>query len=369
MEKSSFFNAEILSTNPTVYDRQYSAETFAEYFASFIGNGIFPNPSTNLQLVSSTAMSTILKSGTAWINGYFYANTEDLILTHDVADGVLNRIDRVVVRLDFLNREIKAYIKKGIPASMPTAPSLQRDANMHELGIADVSINAGLTTILQSNITDLRMNDNYCGIVAGTVDQIDTTNLFAQYDDSFNTWFQTLKNVLDENTAANLLNQINDLAGIGRTTETIKGNADAINNLAGAGRTTETVKGVSDAVAEHTAESATDAHKISNITNLQSTLDAKVKLGTANTDLQKIITFLLPTDTRSWTPTTFDATTPTKPTHIDIKDGVTVVATLDMTWNADGNITSLIASDGVTTVTYTVSWTGGVWQGTTKAVT
>lgn len=105
----------------------------------------------------------------------------------------------------------------------------------------------------------------------------------------------------------------------------------------------------------HLEESASEAH-------------GGINAGTANTDVQEILTFLLPTDTRSWIPTTFDATTPTKPTHIDIKDGATVVATLDMTWDAAGNITQLVASDGETTVTYTVSWTDGVWQGTTKAV-
>ncbi len=44
MERSSFFNAELVDEK---YDRTYNAEDFARYFASFIGSGIFPNP-TNL---------------------------------------------------------------------------------------------------------------------------------------------------------------------------------------------------------------------------------------------------------------------------------------------------------------------------------
>ena len=52
---------------------------------------------------------------------------------------------------------------------------------MHELGIANVYVAKGASTISQSNITDLRLNSNECGIVRGTVEEIDTTTLFNQY--------------------------------------------------------------------------------------------------------------------------------------------------------------------------------------------
>lgn len=206
MERSSFFNAELKGEE---YDRVYLAEDYARYFASFIGNGVFPTPSTNLQVVSDgTTMNLTLKQGKAWINGYFYENTEDLSLSIDVADGVLNRIDRVVLRLDFVNREIKAYVKKGEFSSSPVAPTLQRDADMYELGIADIKINKGITKLVQADITDLRQNNNYCGLVAGVVQQIDTTNLFTQFQSSFDIWFEHIKGQLSEDAAGNLQLQI-----------------------------------------------------------------------------------------------------------------------------------------------------------------
>lgn len=206
MERSSFFNAELKGEE---YDRVYLAEDYARYFASFIGNGVFPTPSSNLQVVADgTTMNLTLKLGKAWINGYFYENTEDLLLNVDVADGVLNRIDRVVVRLDFINREIKTYIKKGSFASSPVAPTLQRDSDMYELGIADIKINKGATKIVQADITDLRQNSNYCGLVSGVVEQIDTTNLFTQFQSSFDLWFEHIKGQLSEDAAGNLQLQI-----------------------------------------------------------------------------------------------------------------------------------------------------------------
>ena len=85
MEKSSFFNS-------VSHDRTYKAEDWAEYFASFIGNGVFPVPSTGLQVVANDGMKLNVKTGKAWINGYFYFNTGDLAVELDTADGQLNRI-------------------------------------------------------------------------------------------------------------------------------------------------------------------------------------------------------------------------------------------------------------------------------------
>ncbi|MCC5416499.1 hypothetical protein [Clostridium botulinum] len=220
MEKSFAFN----SING---DRKYKAEDFASYFASFIGNGVFPNPSTSLQVISNNDMSVTDKPGKGWINGFYYQNTDNFILKLDVADGVLNRIDRVVLRLDFNKRSINLYIKKGVFASNPVAPTLQRDADAYELGLADVKVNAGVIKITQADITDLRLDKNTCGIVHGVVDQVDITTIFNQYTErfkikseefekEFQVWLKTLKDVLGEDTAGNLLNLIT------KNTESIK---------------------------------------------------------------------------------------------------------------------------------------------------
>lgn len=251
MEKASFFNS-------VSGDRKYKAEEFAEYFNSFISNGVFPKPSTGLQVLANNNMTLTIKTGKAWINGYFYFNTGDLALTLDTADGVLNRIDRVVARWDLLAREIKLKIKKGTYSATPTAPALSRDADIYELALADVYVGAGVIAIGQAQVTDQRLNNNLCGLVVGTVGELDTTafsaqlqgwfnkyqsmsaaqyNGFTAYVDglkissnndytafgqwlaafetqvsaNFQAWFQALQNALDENTAANLYMQISVL--------------------------------------------------------------------------------------------------------------------------------------------------------------
>ena len=155
------------------------------YFGSFIGNGVFPVPSTGLQVVVGSGMQVTVKAGKAWINGYFYNNTSDLSLTLATADGVLNRIDRIVVQWDLTNRIISVKAKSSSYSASPTAPAVERDADIYELAIADVYVSAGATTITQSNITDRRYNTELCGIVVGVVEQIDPSAITAQFDNFF----------------------------------------------------------------------------------------------------------------------------------------------------------------------------------------
>ena len=248
MEKSSFFNS-------VSHDRVYRAEEWAEYFASFIGNGVFPVPSNNLQVVAGSGMVVTVKAGKAWINGYFYYNTGDLSLTLPVADGVLNRIDRIVVRWDLTERLISVVVKSSTPTAAPTPPALQRDPDAYEMCLADITTGAGVTAISQAVITDRRLDTSLCGVVAGVVDQIDTAAFNAQLEawfsdykgqslqefndlvsymeslellgdqqynalqaymnafkleaeNDFNAWFASVKNVLDEDTAGHLVNMI-----------------------------------------------------------------------------------------------------------------------------------------------------------------
>ena len=223
MERSAFFN----SVNN---DRVYNAQSFAEYFASFIANGVFPNPSNNLQVFAYDGFQLKVSPGKAWINGYFYVNDDDLYITLDLPDAVLSRIDAVVLRYSLADRNIKVAVKKGAFSSSPTPPTLQRDASIYELCLAQVYVAAGATSITQADITDTRLSTELCGIVHAVVDQVDTQTIYEQYqaafggfmsdadedfntflsnsDNEFHTWFAEIQTVLDESTAGNLLNMV-----------------------------------------------------------------------------------------------------------------------------------------------------------------
>lgn len=192
-ERSGFFDAHayVDADGNVAYDRSYLAESFARYFASFIGNGVFGGKSSELMVrqKNTANMSVTVHAGQGWINGYWYENDDELSLAIDVADGILNRIDIIVLRWDTSERTIRSVVKKGTSASSPVAPIIQRDADIYELKLAEVYVGAGASKINQANITDTRLDSDVCGFVACVVDHIDTSDFNAQLND----WFETFK--------------------------------------------------------------------------------------------------------------------------------------------------------------------------------
>ena len=210
---SGFFDA--IDQGGGNYDRVYSAANFAHYFSLLVQNGVFPDPSTGMQVKASSSpdMHVSVQPGSGWVNGY-YVTVEASApeqLTVPTANPSLSRIDSVIMGLNYVQREIQLYIKSGAVSASPSAVSLQRDNDLYELELAQITVSAGMASITQSSITDMRSNTSRCGIVKGMVDQIDTTDLFAQYDTAFQEWFDDIKAQLSGNVATNLQNQINTL--------------------------------------------------------------------------------------------------------------------------------------------------------------
>jgi len=165
-------------------ERYYTADEFAEYFRQFIRNGIF-NGGENLQVgTDERDMKIFIKPGYAWIEGYLYKiEKEPLVLEHSMADPELNRIDRVVIRLDktLENRYVKAFILKGAPAETPQVPELTRDENIYEISLAQVEVIAGKSFIEAHQITDERLDNEVCGLVTHLFEQVNTTEIFNRF--------------------------------------------------------------------------------------------------------------------------------------------------------------------------------------------
>lgn len=175
------------------YDRVYNAEDVTSYLDKLVGNGVFPNPSTQLQVRAGSGMNVIVGSGQGWINGHKMINTADLTLAIDSSDVLLNRIDAIVFYVDFDAREMGIEVKKGTLASTPTAPSMTRTSTRYELCLAQISVPKQITAITTALITDTRGNSNLCGFVQGLIQQMDSTTLFAQWQSQFETWFEAAK--------------------------------------------------------------------------------------------------------------------------------------------------------------------------------
>lgn len=157
-------------------------------------SGVFAAGSNaSVQALSTPGMAVEVSDGTGWMansgrNGIvWWIDSESvdgakLQLAVDAADGVLNRIDRVIVEWKTTNYvdypEVK--ILKGAKASAAAAPVLTNNSTIRQISLARISIAAGTTAITASMITDERLDASVCGLVTEKVG-IDTSTMQSQF--------------------------------------------------------------------------------------------------------------------------------------------------------------------------------------------
>ena len=139
-------------------------------------------------------MSVEISDGVGWLsnengdgvvfwNDNEQTNGSKLTLTHDVADGALNRIDRIVVTWETTNYVALPTISilKGATSSKPVPPTLTINNVQRQISLAKVYIPAGTVSLSASMVTDERLDPSVCGIVTETI-KIDTTTMQSQFE-------------------------------------------------------------------------------------------------------------------------------------------------------------------------------------------
>lgn len=156
-EHFSFFDA--IQDGNGHYDREYNAQQFTDYFKTLVTTGVMKGEYNELEVTTNGAnMVSAVKSGVAFIEGRYYHNDALLELMHDTEVLGLNRIDRIVVRLDLSTeaRYVKAFIKKGVPSTNPVAPVLTQTQQLYEISLAQILVVGGQTFIASNAVTDER---------------------------------------------------------------------------------------------------------------------------------------------------------------------------------------------------------------------
>ena len=165
-------------------DTDYNAED-AQLWMSTRTSGVY-SADTNLEVTAAGGMNISVDKGMAWLKitefgGIAYGNTDPITFTLAQADGILSRIDRVVIRFDAAENEVKAHVKQGALASSPVAPPIEREEGViFELALADIFVGHGVTSITQTNITDTRTDAELCGIMSDGVTNIPSAQEFEQ---------------------------------------------------------------------------------------------------------------------------------------------------------------------------------------------
>ena len=183
-----FFNA--VRNQQGVYDRTYNAQDFTDYLDKIVGSGVFPNPSTNLQVMANSGFNILVKAGAGWIQGHKIVNKTDYPLTLSSSDVLNDRIDRIIFYVDYSTRSMGISVLEGTPATNPTAPSITRNQTRLEYSLATVRVVKQSTAITQANITDTRPDSTVCGWVAGLIQQVDTSTLYNQWEAAYNAFYE-----------------------------------------------------------------------------------------------------------------------------------------------------------------------------------
>lgn len=156
-----------------INDKRYTAED-VEIYNIPRTSGVYAVLDFDCSLSGDTL--TIGK-GLAWIkNGEFsgktVAFTEPETLTLEYADDTYDRYDVVAIRYDATKTEPELVVKKGVASASPELPARSTETYLYELYLYSILREKGEPFPLFSNITDLRRDKNYCGIMRDSVTSV-----------------------------------------------------------------------------------------------------------------------------------------------------------------------------------------------------
>lgn len=121
-------------------------------------NGVRPNVDLNLFEVyaDNSGLQVKVKSGTAWIEGFYVKSDAEEIVALSTADASNPRLDRIILRLDRGANTITLTKLTGTPAGSPSAPALTQNSSIWEISLAQVYVAATDTLIAAGDVTDER---------------------------------------------------------------------------------------------------------------------------------------------------------------------------------------------------------------------
>lgn len=164
-------------------DRTYDADQMSNYFDGLVSDGVYETIGDRFLVTAGDGMRVKVGSGRAIIQSRWVKNDAEVQLTLDPSNASLNRMDAIVLRLDKTARTISLVVKKGTAVDgVPSMPAITRNDTVYELYLATVYVAAGAPRV--GTITDLRPS-SYCGWVTGVVKQVDTSDLFLQYEQAY----------------------------------------------------------------------------------------------------------------------------------------------------------------------------------------
>ena len=202
---SGFFN----SVNG---DRKYDAQQMSSIFDGIINDGVFASIGTAFSVQATTGNTVTVGTGRAWFDHAWLLNDSTLPIELDDAEVLLDRIDAIVIEINHSEtvRAGSITVINGTPSSTPANPTMTHTDYINQYPIAYIMRSANSSAITQANIIYM-VGSDACPFITGLLSVVSIQNIVAQWESEFDTWLDSLSAMLDDNTAANLANQILEL--------------------------------------------------------------------------------------------------------------------------------------------------------------
>lgn len=191
-------------------DRAIDASMYRRLMSKYFTTGVFPDDTDSAFKVLAFDKNIIVKKGSANINGVYAELEEDV--TINITDYISSS-NSVTLAVALRNDDTLSARKTTVQIITNNTNQLvppTRNSTIYDIYIAKVELEPNTITVYQSDITDLRLNTEYCGVVTATVKGVDTTTFYDQFQGALDRFLETVQSAIDGTTAGNLQKQIND---------------------------------------------------------------------------------------------------------------------------------------------------------------
>lgn len=239
------------------HDRRYNSIQISMIFDGIITDGIYASLGEKMVVkASAEANQVIVGPGRGWFDHTWNYNDADLPLEAPESELLLDRIDAVVLDINSneKNRENQIMWVKGTPSSNPQKPVMIKTLEHTQYPLCYVTRKAN-TTLIPQELIENRVGTEECPFVTGILQQVSIDDLLLQWKDQwaqfivayqknaeqweadqqkdfqqfysefktqmnnfqiasgneFTTWFASIQDILDGNTAGHLQNEIDEI--------------------------------------------------------------------------------------------------------------------------------------------------------------
>lgn len=201
--------------NSVSHDRKYNAEQLSSIFDGLITDGVYDTVGQCFLVRAYSGMTIYVGTGRAWFNHTWTLNDAIMPLSIEDAELVQYRIDAVVIEVDSTTavRANSIKVLTGTPADTEAeceTPTLTSTDYVHQYPLAYITVGPNVAEITDAVIENC-VGTSACPFVDGLLTRITTDQLIVQWQAQFEAWFDTLRNIMDENVATHLQNEIEEV--------------------------------------------------------------------------------------------------------------------------------------------------------------